>query len=62
LEGRRIMAEDGDRDEAIHISSDQARGASGSDESTRSATLLPMLIAGIILVLIGVIVAVMISR
>ena len=49
-------------DEAIHISSDDARGASGSDEGTTSDTLLPMLGIGLVLVIISVIVAVFLFR
>ena len=49
-------------DEAIHISSDDARGASGSDEGTTSDTLLPMVGIGLVLVIISVIVSVFLFR
>lgn len=47
--------DDGKPDEAIHISSDDARGASSADGGS-GATLLPMLGMGLVLVIIGVIV------
>lgn len=49
-------------DEAIHISSSDARGAGGSDEGTTSDTLIPMLGIGLFLVLLGVIVVVLVFR
>lgn len=56
------MSEDRNQDEPIHISSEQARGASGADESARGATLLPMLIIGLVLMVLSLIVILMVVR
>ena len=56
------MSEDRNQDEPIHISSEQARGASGVDEGARGATLLPMLISGLVLMILGLAVILMVVR
>lgn len=53
--------DDGEPDETIHISSDDARGASSADGGS-SDTLLPMLGIGLLLVIIGVIAVLLVMR
>jgi hypothetical protein len=56
------MAESGNTDERITISSDDARGARGPKAGTVGDTLLPMLIGMIVLTIVGVFVILMIVR
>lgn len=46
-------------DKPVIVSTDEARGALGPEEVPRSATLLPMLIGSLILIVIGMIVVVL---
>jgi len=43
----------------VNITSDDARGALGPGETSRGNTLVPMLVGGLVLIVIGVIVAVL---
>ena len=54
------MTEANNDDEQIIISSDDARGGLGAEEGTSGDTLLPMLIGGLVLTVVGVIVVWMI--
>jgi hypothetical protein len=56
------MDEDREQDEPIHISSEQARGAGDADEGSRGATLVPMLVIGLVLVILGVTIILMVVR
>lgn len=56
------MSEDRNQDEPIHISSEKARGASDAGGGARGATLLPMLVIGLVLVTLGVTVILMVVR
>lgn len=54
------MAESNKDEEQIHISADAARGGLGTEKVSSGDTLLPMLVGGLALIVIGVIVVLMI--
>lgn len=48
------MAQQEPSEKPIIISSDDARGALGPKETTRGATLLPMLVGSLVLIVVGI--------
>ena len=52
------MADLEERGKSVIITTDDARGARGPSEISRGGTLLPMLIGGLVLIVIGLVVVV----